>query len=102
MNVTSLPKRINDLNSLADDAAVCVFQEAGITAEKLGVSRTRLNEIGWPRLLDGQPSLPALRSTPQGHRPYRDSDLFASGGVASVSRGAVMSRSIIPPDNGRA
>ena len=89
-NVTSISKRIGDLNSFTQDSHVCLIQEAGLTPSNVNVVRNDLKERGWRRLLSGHLSSPQERQAFKGQRPYRESGNHASGGVAVLSRGVVV------------
>jgi exonuclease III len=101
INVTSLLKRIGDLNSLVGDAQVCCVQEAGITPASMSFARKSANEVGWKTLLAVPSTSVANRQAPPCGRAYREGGRFASGGVASLARGVVVSPIIIPPQGSR-
>ena len=97
-NVTSIPKRIDDLNSFTKDTHVCLVQEAGLTSSNVNLVRSDLKDKGWRRVLSGPLSTPQSRRALHGQRSYREKGNHASGGVAVLSRGVVVTPWELPPE----
>ena len=97
-NLTSIPKRTDDLNSITKDTHVCLVQDAGLTPSNVNLVRDDLKDRGWRRLLSGPISTPHQRQAQQGQRPYRERGNHASGGVAILSRGVVVTPWALPPE----